>query len=355
MSYAIIRNQNHKIGNVPLAERHNERHNNHYSNTDIDISRSQLNYHLKEPTGSYLDTFYKIREKEKLKGNLRVNGSKQSTILCEFIITSDKEFFDNLGEERTHQFFKDAYRFVCHKAGGEQYIVSATVHMDETTPHMHCSFIPVVSGKDRKGQPCKRINCSEFWKGRDSYSRLQDEFYEWVTSHGYDLERGNKGSTAEHLSTESFKLKKVQEQFRDITEKTDEAKKMLEKDVEMHSALKRQAKHYYNKSNAAKEEAKKLKEKIELDKAEFEKMMIERTEEFERNLEAINRIQAEYEKVLSDIQETISTIKDEAGRNALEKRVEESIRKRAELTAELNEYVDYITRQRKNKDRGFSL
>ena len=217
MSFAIIRNENHKIGNVPLAERHNERRNKHYSNEDIDLSRSEQNYHMKKPEGSYLNSFFAIREKEHLKGNLRVNGTKQSTILCEFVMTSDKTYFDRIGPERTRQFFEVAYRFACMKAGGEQYIVSAAVHMDETTPHMHLMFIPVVQGKDRKGQPCKRINCSEFWKGRDSYSRLQDEYHEWMTSHGFNLERGTKGSTAEHLTTEEYKLKKVQEQIAEAT------------------------------------------------------------------------------------------------------------------------------------------
>ena len=71
MSFAIIRNQNHKVNDVPLAERHNERRNQNYSNKDIDLSRSANNYHLKEPNGTYLDTFYAIREQEHLKGNLR--------------------------------------------------------------------------------------------------------------------------------------------------------------------------------------------------------------------------------------------------------------------------------------------
>lgn len=222
MSFAIIRNQNHKIGAVPLIERHNERRNQHYSNEDIDQNRTSMNYHLKKPIGTYLDTFYAIREQEQLKGNLRLTGKKQSTVLCEFIMTSDKDFFDRIGEERTKQFFQDAYRFACMKVGGEQYVVSATVHMDERTPHMHLMFIPVVHGKDRKGNPCKRINCSEFWKGRDSYSRLQDEYYDWMTSHGYDLERGKKGSTAEHLSVEEYKLKQTQEQLRLAEEQAQE-------------------------------------------------------------------------------------------------------------------------------------
>ncbi len=214
MSFAIIRNQNHKVGAVPLVERHNERKNHNYSNRDIDRSRSNENFHLKSPQGSYWETFNKIRDRQQLKGNLRLQGEKQSTVLCEFIITSDKQFFDSLGTDGTNRFFEDAYQFVTSKVGGEQFVVSAVVHMDEATPHMHVTFIPTVRGLDRKGQPCRRINCSEFWKGRDSYSRLQDEWYDYIArSCRYDLERGVKGSAAEHLSVAEYKLKKTQEQL----------------------------------------------------------------------------------------------------------------------------------------------
>ena len=202
---------------VPLSERHNERRNKNYSNKDIDPSRTYMNYHLKEPReDSYEKEFYRIKDEYGLKGNLRLTGKKQSTVLCEFMITSDKQFFDRLGAERTKHFFRDAYRFVTHKVGGEQFVVSAVVHMDEKTPHMHVAFIPTVAGKDRKGRPCRRVNASEFWKGRDSYSRLQDEYYEWITSCGYTLERGTKGSTAEHLSVEEYKVKKTEEQLAEL-------------------------------------------------------------------------------------------------------------------------------------------
>lgn len=218
MSYAIIRNENHKMNAVPLLERHNERLNKNYSNKDIDLSRSCENYHLKQiQTATYQQEFERIRTRQQLKGNLRLQGKKQSTVMCEFVITSDKGFFDRLGKERTKQFFKDAYQFVTAKVGGEQYIISAVVHMDEATPHMHVAYIPVINGKDRKGSPCKRINCSEFWKGKDSYSKLQDEYYDFITNRGYNLERGIKGSTAEHLSVAEYKLKKSSEQLAEVT------------------------------------------------------------------------------------------------------------------------------------------
>lgn len=108
------------------------------------------------------------------------------------------------------------------KVGGEQFIVSAIVHMDEKSPHMHVSYIPVIKGKDRKKNPCLRINCSEFWKGRDSYSKLQDEYFDFITSRGYFLERGERGSTAEHLSVSEYKLKKTMEQISELTDQVAE-------------------------------------------------------------------------------------------------------------------------------------
>lgn len=144
----------------PLLERHNERLNHNYSNKDIDINRSSENYHMKKiQAETYQQEFERIRTRQELKGNLRLHGEKQSTVLCEFVITSDKDFFDRLGTDRTKRFFQDAYDFVTAKAGCEQQVLSAVVHMDEATPHMHVTFI---NGKDRKGNPCKRINCSEF-------------------------------------------------------------------------------------------------------------------------------------------------------------------------------------------------
>lgn len=88
---------------------------------------------------------------------------------------------------------------------GEQYILSAKVHLDESTPHMHIVFIPVVHKIDKKtGKQIDKIACSEFWKGRESYRILQDKFYKYVTDNGFDLERG-KSIGAEHLSVEKFK------------------------------------------------------------------------------------------------------------------------------------------------------
>ena len=202
MSYAIIRNENYKMGQLGLIYRHNERKNTNYSNKDINKQNSIKNYSIKSINTSYQKAFKILKEQYNLKGQIK----KVSNVMCELIITSDKNFFDLIGENETKRYFQMAYDFVKdYQNLGEQYIVSAKVHLDETTPHLHIVFIPVIHKFDKKsGKMVDKISCSEFWKGKDSYKKLQDSFYKCVKDNGFDLERG-KSNNVEHLSTEKLK------------------------------------------------------------------------------------------------------------------------------------------------------
>ena len=203
MSYAIIRNTNYKMKNLAGIYRHNERKNTNYSNKNINKEFSHLNYSIKAPYSTYNKIFQDIREKYELKGMLK----KVSNVMCELIITSDKEYFESIGIEETKRYFKSAYNFVAdYNNLGEEFIVSAKVHLDESTPHLHILFIPVVHKKDKNGNEISKIACSEYWKGKDSYKRLQDSFYSYITKCGFNLERGNTIDN-EHIPIE--KLKKI--------------------------------------------------------------------------------------------------------------------------------------------------
>ena len=201
MSYAIIRNEKYKRENLKGIYRHNERRNKNYSNKNINKELSYLNYSLKDCKHSYEKEFELIREKYNLKGQIK----SVSNIVCEYIITSDKEFFNSIGAEETKRYFETAYKFVSdYKNLGEQYILSAKVHMDEETPHMHLVFIPVVRTQDKKGNNIDKIACSEFWKEKDSYRQLQDAFYNYVKANNFNLERGKEEARV-HLSVEEYK------------------------------------------------------------------------------------------------------------------------------------------------------
>lgn len=202
MSYAIIRNANYKKDNLAGLYKHNERKNTNYSNKDINKNNSIKNYSIKQCNTTYLNAI-KILQKE---NNLQGRIIKTTNVSCELIITSDKEFFENIGEEETKRYFQTAYDFVAnYKNLGEKYILSAKVHLDETTPHLHLVFVPVIHKLDNKsGKQIDKIACSEYWKGKDSYRQLQDNFYKYITENGFNLERG-KTREIEHLSTEKLK------------------------------------------------------------------------------------------------------------------------------------------------------
>ena len=204
MSYAIIRNTKYKRENLKGIFRHNERRNRNYSNNNIDKEKSYLNYSIKSPQYSYEKEFEQIRKQYDLKGQIKV----VSNIACEYIITSDKEFFERIGEEETKRYFETAYKFVSeYKNLGEQYILSAKVHMDEQSPHMHLIFLPIVHTKDKKGNDIDKLACSEFWKAKDSYRQLQNAFYNYMVSNGFELERGlpKEETGREHIDLKEYK------------------------------------------------------------------------------------------------------------------------------------------------------
>ncbi|MBO5004463.1 MAG: plasmid recombination protein [Clostridia bacterium] len=187
MSYAIVRNEKLTKSQAIGICVHNDRKAKNHSNKEIDISKSNLNYYYKENALSYTKEFDKLREKYNLQGQIRSN----SIIMCEMIFTSDKDFFDTIGIEETKRYFEESYNFICnYKNLGEKNIISAVVHFDETTPHMHLIYIPVVHTKDKDGKEIDKVCCRDFWKGRDSYRNLQNAFHEYITSKGFELQRG---------------------------------------------------------------------------------------------------------------------------------------------------------------------
>ena len=204
MSYAIIRNEKLTRVEAQGAYIHNARRSKGHTNKDIDNTRTHLNFYCKKNEQTYIKEFDRIKKEYDLKGHIRSN----SIILCEMMITSDNEFFDKIGLEETKRYFRESYEFVCnYKNLGEKYIVSAVVHLDETTPHMHLIYIPVIHTKDKEENEIDKICARDFWRGRDSYRDLQNEFHKYITSKGFDLERGLQieETGAKHQKIEELK------------------------------------------------------------------------------------------------------------------------------------------------------
>jgi len=204
MSYAIVRNEKLTRAEINGKGTHNDRKAKNHSNKDIDPTRTHLNYYIKKNEFTYTKEFDKYIKENNLKGHLRSN----SIIMCQMIFTSDQAFFDKIGEKETKRYFDECYKFICnYKNLGEKNIISAVVHLDEGAPHMHLMFVPVVHTKDKEGNEIDKICARDFWKGRDSYRKLQDAYFNHVKSKGFDLERGMfvEDTNRKHYTIEEYK------------------------------------------------------------------------------------------------------------------------------------------------------
>lgn len=191
----------HKPDVCPI-EKENERDENYKAdNPQIDSSKTIRNYRLALRFNTYTE-FINDRIKSL---NLSAKPRKDAVVMNSFVLGSDNEFFSSLHPWETRDFFTDCYEFFT-KRYGEENIISAVVHQDETTPHMHLNLIPITTDG--------RL-CSKELFNKQRLRELQTDFYECVGKK-YHLERGKEGSQAKHLSTAEFKAKKIIEQAEEI-------------------------------------------------------------------------------------------------------------------------------------------
>ena len=204
MSYAIVRNEKLTRAEVNGKGTHNDRKAKNHTNKDIDTTKTHLNYYIKKNELTYTKEFDKYLKETNAQGHLRSN----SIIMCQMIFTSDQIFFDKIGEKETKRYFNECYKFICnYKNLEEKNIILAVVHLDEGVPHMHLMFVPVVHTKDKDGIDIDKICARDFWKGRDSYRKLQDAYFNHVKSNGFDLERGMfvEDTDRKHYTVEEYK------------------------------------------------------------------------------------------------------------------------------------------------------
>ena len=189
---------------VALVERENERDENYISdNPQIDRARTKNNYRLVSSYGTYTE-FINNRLRE-----LNLSPRKDAVVMNSFVVGSDKTFFDKLSKMQRYIFFENCAKFFAERYG-EKNIISAVVHLDETTPHMHLNLMPITS--DRR-------LCSKQLFDKPQLQKLQTDFYEEVEKK-YGLQRGKEGSQRKHLSTAEFKAKKIIEQAEAIREES---------------------------------------------------------------------------------------------------------------------------------------
>ncbi len=192
--YAILRFAKYKGPEIGRIEAHNERTKEKYaSNPDIDLSRSKYNFHIIEPT----DKYRKMSEALIKRYNCPKVRS-DSVRIVETLITASPEFFEGKNEKEIRAFFQHAVNFLKEELG-EDRLISTVVHMDEKTPHMHVSFVPIT--KDG------RLSAKDIIGNRRSLTAWQDRYWQHMVSKYPELERGESASKTgrEHIPPRVFK------------------------------------------------------------------------------------------------------------------------------------------------------
>ena len=269
-----VRNANLTKAQIGNTQRHNEREKDSYTNPDIVPERAALNIHFKKPSGNYAEMFTQMEAGKVIS----TRGLKDDAHLYgELVFDVNSAYFDNHGGyDFAKQFYTDAYRSAIEIVGGEQFILSAVMHADERNQamsealgrdvyhyHLHVVYIPVVEKQVLWSKRCKdkslvgtvketitQVSSSKKWKSlpavdeqgrpilqkngkpvlRKSYSVLQDDFFNAMRTAGYtDVERGERGSTEEHLTVAQFKTEREQERLAALEHQVEKKEKVLQK------------------------------------------------------------------------------------------------------------------------------
>ena len=200
--YGICRVEKYSADAVAGIQKHDRREaTQSNTNKDINYSKSYLNYDLSKGDKqlSFRKKVRNIINRLNLKRRLRSDAN----VMCQVLCTASSDFFADKTEQEIKQFFVECYNTLSKKYG-EENVVSAFVHLDEKTPHMHFNFVPVT--KD------KRISSRDLFT-RQTLTELQTEMHSKVFSK-YGLDRGEtKEDKQRHYSTQVYKVLTLEQEI----------------------------------------------------------------------------------------------------------------------------------------------
>ena len=387
------RNARMKDADIGNAQAHNEREKSSYVNQDIVPERTQYNVHFKTPTAGYKEMFEQMRSDGVISTRgLKADAEKFGELIFD---VNSAYFFNHGGYEFAKQFYTDAYKAAIKIVGGEQYILSAVMHADERNRamsdalgrdvyhyHLHVVYIPVVEKQILWSKRCKdkslvgtvketiqQVSMSKKWdskpaldengepilssKGKPilkkSYSVLQDDFFRYIRDAGYDdVERGERGSSEEHLTVTQFKVQQEQARLAELTEQNRQQEQQV-------ATLGKQIEKIQNQqvdvAAIEKIEAKPvpLSSKVILERSDYESLAKaakkyaaseKNKSKLQKALDSANRLIAKLKAEIAGLKQEISAYK--SVRSKL--RTSDLERENAELRGKVQHYEDVIQR-----------
>ena len=187
----------------------------------MDTSRSHLNFHLVSPERKYR------AEAEKQIAEASCRTRSDSVRVVEALVTASPEFFKGKKKSEVKTYFQEALGFI-QEHQDPRTIISAVVHMDEKTPHMHLCFVPLTEDG--------RLSAKEIVGNKKKLTQWQDRFWEHMVKKYPDLERGESASETgrDHIPPRLFKeavhLNRMKEQIMAILNDTNPFNKKVKLD-----------------------------------------------------------------------------------------------------------------------------
>lgn len=226
------------------------------------------------------------REISQTGAKMRAN----SVIALDTVYTASADFFKGIPIERQMQFFRDCLSFHQRQFG---HVVSAVVHYDETTPHMHIMSVPLT----RDG----RLSAREIVGNKVNLSRIQTEFFEQVGK-GYGLERGVHRDSTElrkHTTAQEWRLQQVTEQVQEQEQRLYEIQQGKKSELEALDAIKHSKTHARARAEQARQQAQ--EQALRNQQAVIEGKGIERDLESQRR--ALHEVKKATRQAVKDLHE----------------------------------------------------
>ena len=387
------RNAKMKDADIGNAQAHNEREKSSYVNQDIVPEWTQYNVHFKTPTDGYKEKFEQMRSDSVISTRgLKADAEKFGELIFD---VNSAYFYNHGGYEFAKQFYTDAYKAAIKIVGGEQYILSAVMHTDERNRamsdalgqdvyhyHLHVVYIPVVEKQILWSKRCKdetlrgtvketiqQVSMSKKWDSKPaldengepilsargkpvlkkSYSVLQDDFFRYMREAGYDdVERGERGSSEEHLTVTQFKVMKEQAR---LTELMEQNRQQEQQAATLGKQIEKIQNQQIDVAAIEKIEAKPvpLSSKVILERSEYESLAtaakkyvaVEKKEsKLQKALDAANRLIARLKAEIAALKQELSEYKSVRGKL----HTSDLERENAELRGKIRRYEDVIQR-----------
>lgn len=193
--YCIMRTEKRKKSDIGGIQQENNRTANRYNNR-VEVGMDVFNQQL-----VYSNDWMQDIQKNIDRAGARTRSN--SVVALDTLYTASPEFFSDRTNEENDKYFMDCLKFHQEKFG---HIVSAVIHYDESTPHMHVISVPLTSDG--------RLSARDVIGNRQKMSKAQDEFFEHVGKQ-YGLERGQQLDGQEkkkHISAQEWELQQLKQE-----------------------------------------------------------------------------------------------------------------------------------------------